>query len=284
MSLIPLGRQGAVVAIEKAYPIYHGNDACITLAVPGCVKDGLWKKRRLATMPFLHRLCLMPTRSGSVLVAASLAGRKNYQEDWECVGKVYAGRISSRSARVKLVPIFDGLSRNHGMHVANYLGRRTLFVSGMEGLFGLCPQSDPLKPWKQQHLLQHDVSDVAVFDFDGDGHAEFVTIEPFHGNRFALYQRNGDGLSRCLEIEGAFGHVVWAGIIRNRRCLILGNRGGRRDLRLLTFRGDGSLRYIERTLDEGGGPANIVVVQGRNRDLILSANHVRGEVCLYELT
>lgn len=283
MSLVPCSEEPlSVLAIEQSYPIYHFDNSRITLAVQGDPRLP-WEKQPVLSLPFLHRIAIFHSEGKRHLIAATFAEGKEFQEDWSRPGAVYAGRIPEvAGGSWRLDPVLEGISRHHGMSIADWEGRPTLFVSGREGLFALRPDEGASR-WPVRHLLRHDVSDMAVFDLDGDGNEEIATIEPFHGNRMVIYRTSNSGLKAVVEQEMTFGHVVWSGVIRGRRALILGNRAGRKDLRILRFRGDGSLDHETVVLDEGGGPANISVVHEPDRDLILCANHARGEVALYEI-
>jgi hypothetical protein len=42
-------------------------------------------------------------------------------------------------------------------------------------------------------------------------------------------------------------------------------------------------KIISETIDAGAGPANICVINGQDRDLILTANHESGEGAVYEV-
>jgi hypothetical protein len=283
MSIVPLkGRGGEVVAIERAYPIYNGVDTRITLVSPPKGGATLWEMEEIAAIPFLHRIGIISDGGPvAVLLAATMTGGKAHQDDWSQQGRIYAGAVPERGSPLVLSPILHGISRNHGMHVVRTHATQEVLVSGIEGLFSFARAGGN---WSSLRLLDHDVSDAAVFDLDGDGRDEVITIEPFHGNRYVIYRNSATGLRREVEIDGAFAHVVWAGFLRGQRCLVLGDRAARKELRLLTFRGDGTLDYETRVLDAGGGPANISVAHLGDRDLILCANHVRGEISLFELT
>jgi hypothetical protein len=283
MSIVPIpGGRGSVVAIERAYPIYHGDDSRISVLKPPTKATGLWSRREIAAVPFLHRLAMYRgPQSELTLVAATMVGGKANQDDWSQPGQILTGSIPRGRESLHLTPILKGLSRNHGLYLPGTSPEPTVLASGIEGLFAL---SRTPKGWLSRRLLNHDVSDVALFDIDGDGIDEVITIEPFHGDRFVIYRRSASGLRKELELPGAFGHVVWAGLLRGRRSLLLGDRAGRKELRLLTFRGDRTLKFESRVLDAGGGPANIAVVQTPGIDMILCANHARGDVSLFKLT
>lgn len=277
---------GRLLAIERAYPIYHFAQAAITLSQPSGGPGGLWTKQHLADLPYVHRIGVMAAGNTKLLVASTMCGRKQHQEDWSAAGAVYASVLPDMETVTTLSfqPIHEGLSRNHGMQIAPFQGVSTLFVSGMEGVYALNPvESDGVHGWQSRQMLARDVSDIALFDLDGDGREEMVTIEPFHGDTVGIYRQTDSDWVMVAQQSVNFGHVAWAGMMHGRRCLLLGSRGGRQDLRLLIFRGDGSLAFETLTLDENTGPANVAVVHEPDRVLILSANHVRGEVALYEI-
>jgi hypothetical protein len=283
MSIVPIpGGRGGVVAIERAYPIYHGDDARISILRPPKSGAGVWSRREIAAVPFLHRLAMFEgPGSGLTLVAATMVSGKANQDDWSKPGKIFAGKLPTNHGRIRLKPILEGISRNHGLNLQGPPRNPTVLVSGIEGLFSL---SQTPAGWVSKKLLNHDVSDVTLFDLDGDGMDEVVTIEPFHGNEFVIYRRSARGLRKEATISGAFSHVLWAGLLRGKRSLLLGDRSGRKELRLLTFKGNRTLAFKTQVLESGGGPANIVVVQSAKYDLILSANHARGDVSLFKLS
>lgn len=288
MGLVSLpGETGALLALEQCYPTYNFLNSRISLALPAKDPGGLWLKKPLAAIPYLHRVGVFPGKDALWVIASTLCGAKQTKDDWAVPGAVYAARFDANNEDTPLIftPILQNISRNHGMHIAPFRGRQTLFISGMEGLFALCPQrDDDHTRWDCKRLLAHDVSDACCFDFDGDGAEEIAAIEPFHGNRVVMYHVTPEGLLPFAQESVDYGHVLWGGFIRGRRCLLIGSRRGAKDLRLLVFRGDGTVAYDTLTLDQGAGPANVSVVSQDDRDFILCANHTCGETALYEIT
>ena len=77
-----------------------------------------------------------------------------------------------------------------------------------------------------------------------------------------------------------FLHAVWGGRLRGEPAFIGGSRGGNKELFLLRWRNG---KIVSEIIDSGAGPANICVINGKERDLILAANHESGEGAVYEV-
>jgi len=162
-------------------------------------------------------------------------------------------------------------------------GEEVVMVSGVEGLFSLKPRERPGLKWDCRRLLEREVSDMFVYDLDGDGCPEIVTIEPFHGDMLVVYKRFSNVWKSVYDTFVGFGHVVWAGRIRGRPAIIIGSRSGRKDLSILFP--DRRLKSMDRRiLDDNAEPVQITVVHTKDADLVLSANQEQSEIALYELT
>jgi hypothetical protein len=280
MSLVPLPHgDGEFLAIQEFFPIFQSEHAGIVYAEPR-VGGVPWTVRRVADLPFVHRIEAVDVGHGVYLIAASLCGGKAAVDDWSKPGTVYAAAIpGDRSERWTLEPILTGIGKNHGMHVTELQGRRVVLIAGQQGLFAIRLPAKEGDKFHSERLLDHEVSDVVAFDLDGDGQKELVTIEPFHGDRLCIYKNTPTGWRPGLAHRIAFGHALWAGTLRNRPAIVFGNRGGKKELAILNPSTGGC-----RVIDDGVGPAQVTVVHEPARDLILSANHGVGEVVLYEIT
>ncbi len=279
MSLVPVhDGSGRFLAIQQAWPIYHFEHARVVDVRPTDSTAHVWQSANVLDLPFAHRLALFE----GWVIGATMAGGKTAQEDWSSPGSVIAAPLPSEwGTPLRPKAICEGIRRNHGMTTARLDGLSRLFVSGIDGVFMLTapPQDDG--EWACRRLLNHDVSDMAVFDIDGDGEPELITIEPFHGDCLVFYKRVGGGCWRAVaRLAINFGHVVWAGSLNGRPALIVGNRGGNKAIVLMRPRRQGTLEMSIETLDTGTGPANIVVI---GSDTILSANHAAGEIALYRV-
>jgi len=286
MSLVPVPEhEGALIAIQEFFPIFRSENAGIVYVEVGKTITDPWHVKRVLDLPFAHRIAIVRVSKVFYLVAATLCGGKDFQDDWSKPGTVYVGPIPNNpSDKWLLKPILKGISKNHGMHVTTLNKRQVVMISGKEGLFMLQVPENLSSRWECERLLEHEVSDVYSFDLDNDGISEIVTIEPFHGNSLVVYKNMSKKWQPVFETSMDFGHVVWAGRILGESAIIGGFRGGSKELFLLCPKAPDLKDFSRRTLDEGVGPTQIAVVHKQECDLILSANHGQNEVTLYRLT
>jgi hypothetical protein len=181
-------------------------------------------------------------------------------------------------------PVMQGVSKNHGMHLAIIDGFPTMLIAGGEGLFGIRIPDHPEDEWTCETLIDHETSDVYIADIDMDGEMEFVTIEPFHGDTLAIYKRINGRLRMEFEMGVSFGHALWAGELLGAPAILVGNRGGEKDLFMLRPKSGNPLDMAYEVIDSGVAPAQISVVPGSDSALIVSANHGKGEVALYRVS
>jgi len=285
MSLIPVpGSNKTFLAIQKFFPIFQSEHAGLVYVRSDKLIGEPWRVTGIVDLPFAHRIEIVSLGSIRLVVVASLCGGKTLQDDWSQPGAVYAGPIpKDPSNSWFLEPVLEGISKNHGMHVASIDQRQVVMISGKEGLFTLSIPSKQESQWEYEQLLEHEVSDVYSYDIDGDNELEIITIEPFHGNRLVIYKRLSKKWRSVFETCLDFGHVVWAGEILDQPAVLGGCRAGSKELFLLRPK-FGNLSSMNReTLDSNIGPTQIAVIHKPGCDLILSANHGSGEVALYEL-
>jgi hypothetical protein len=289
MGFAPIpGRDDALLAITRFYPIFKAEAAGIDLYI---ARDGLaepWEGRRVIDLPFVHRMATVSTPVGDFLVAATVCGGKAFQDDWSRPGAVFACRIPADLAGVwEAEPVLEGIHRNHGMAVTTFAGVRSLLIAGTEGVIALslpgetAADGTPLPPWSRTHVLEHDVSEVAPFDFDGDGVAELAVIEPFHGNRFAVYKEGAAGWSRVYEAELAFGHGLSVGSLGGRPVAAVGNRAGSKDLVCFRVTGTAPLEMERIVVEPGAGTAGTTMITTDDGDGFVASNAELAEYALY---
>jgi len=286
MSLIPIQeRNSSFLAIQGFFPIFQAENTSIVYVQPPEVVSNPWKVKKVIDLPFVHRIDIVKVDGSPFLVASTLCGGKEFKDDWSKPGTVYAGQIPEASnTGWSIIPILEGVSKNHGLHVKKLQGRQVILVSGAEGVFMLQVPVEPGAPWNHKCLIDHEVSDIYVSDIDDDGDDEIITIEPFHGNQIVIYKVI-EGRWKPVRRESTnFGHVIWAGKILNESCIIGGGRAGEKELVLLYPQKDITLPMKHVIIDENVGPTSLVVVHKTNYDVICSANHGVGEVALYQLS
>ena len=289
MSLVPLQtRPSGLLAIQGFFPIFQAAAAGVVHALPPAAAGVEWAVRRVLELPFVHRIEAVYPGGLPHLVAATLCAGKDDVDDWSQPGAVYLVPVSWSLAAVwpRPRPLLTGIVKNHGMCVSRLDGTDVVLVSASEGVFRINVPDSAAGAWECSRLLEHEVSDMSIADIDGDGVAELVTIEPFHGDCLTVYRRHsvGGAWVRAASAALSFGHVVWAGSLGGAPALLGGSRAGDRDLVLFRVEsGARQWRLRPQVLDTGGGPTQVAVVQASGVDLVCSANHGAGEVVLYEL-
>jgi hypothetical protein len=242
---------------------------------------------KVIDLPFAHRIDLVHRGNNRFLIAATLAADKSEPSDWSRPGSLYASRVPRQKGEGwSLVPVLEGIHRNHGLLVARFMGRRSVLVSGTEGLFAADLDASG-GDWGFRQLMSQEISEIAVSDVDGDGTDELITIEPFHGNYVRLYKLVSGQWRKVWEAELDFGHCVVAGKINGAQSVLVSNRAGSRDLLLFQFSGNAAraaagiaepLRYV---VDPGAGAANMLVMNHNGTDGIFATNQAAGELVCY---
>ena len=239
---------------------------------------------KIIDLPFAHRIDFVNRGGTRFLIAATLAADKRDPADWSKPGTLYASRVPREPGeRWELAPVLEGIHRNHGLLTARFMGRRSVLVSGTEGLFAADLDAGGAD-WDFQQVLGQEVSEIAVFDVDGDGADELITIEPFHGNSIHIYKLVGSRWQLAWEAGLDFGHGLLAGMLNGVRSVLVSNRAGNRDLLLFEFAappGRGIPDPKRHVVDPGAGAANMLVVRHDGADHIFSTNQAAGEIVSY---
>lgn len=249
--------------------------------------DVTWSAAKIINLAFVHRIDFLDRGGTRFLLAATLATDKTDPADWSSPGSLYASRVPGGSGeRWELIPILEGIHRNHGLLVTRFMGRRSVLVSGTEGLFAADVETGNTE-WVFRQVLGDPISEIAVFDVDGDGSDELITIEPFHGNYLRIYRQVSNGWQKAWESELEFGHCLLAGLFDRVPSILVSNRAGSRDLLLYRFERPTKQKTqqlpqpIRIVIDAGVGAANMLVLSHEGADLIFAANQTAGEIVAY---
>jgi hypothetical protein len=247
-----------------------------------------WQCWRILDLPFAHRMDLVERGGNRWLVAASIAADKKDAADWSRAGTVYAAAVPSAPGGAwTLRPILEGIHRNHGYLSARLGGKRTLLISGQEGLFAAALDS-PGSDFVFRKIVEQEISEVAVCDLDGDGVDELITIEPFHGSRLRVYRSASGRWVPAWEAEIAFGHCLLAGTVNGTPSVLVSNRAGSKDLLLFQWgkgqpAGNGFPEPQRIVVDAGVAAANMLVLPQDGGDIIVSTNQGEGEIVRYKV-
>jgi hypothetical protein len=284
MNVVPVPGRRAVLGIQEFFPVFQSEGAGIVWAEPADDVREPWNVKRVLDLPFVHRIDAFESGGAVYLVAASLCGGKDFTDDWSRPGAVYVCKVpDDPNSEWSLQPVLEGVSKNHGLHVTGMNGRKGVLISGHEGMFAVQTPSFVGGEWTSDLLVEREISDINSCDLDGDGDQEIVTIEPFHGNRLAVYKNVEGNWASIFKWEIDFGHAIWAGTLHGQPSILVGNRGGDKELICLRVTNADPFEVAPVVLDSGVGPAQVTVVRDADRELILSANHGIGQVTVYEV-
>lgn len=283
------GNDAALFVITGLYPVFDGDGAGVHLfrAVNGF--DEPWRGDRVVDLPFLHRIVSIQTGAGPYLIAATVCGGKEYRDDWSQPGAVYACRIpDGLEGEWRLQTILPRMHRNHGLALGTIDGVASLLVSGEEGLVALAlpgttdVAGETVPPWRPTWLLDHSVSEMALCDLDGDGEAELAVIEPFHGNRLAVYKQR-DEWERIYDAELAYGHGLSAGIVAGEPVIVVGNRDGSTNLVCHRPVSHDPFRMEELVVDHEVSTTGTALVGTPHGEGILASNPAKKEYAFYRV-
>ncbi|MDR1374519.1 MAG: hypothetical protein LBJ24_06070, partial [Treponema sp.] len=223
-----------------------------------------------------------PVEDEIYVLAATLCGSKKDREDWSDPGQVYVGRLPRRPGDGLVFTSISGPHvKNHGYCRGSWEGENAGFITSEEGIFVVTPPKRKDGAWQMRQIQQRPIGDVAVCDIDGDGSDEVITIEPFHGDKFLVNKKQGGGYETVYRYPGEiqFAHAVVGCTIRGRPAVVGGIR--RKNCELFILQYSAEKGYELTVVEEGIGPSNAAVVSGRDRDLIISANHTCNEAAIY---
>jgi hypothetical protein len=280
---------GELFAVMECFVGYQFRSAGIYHIRAGAA--GLpWSATKIIRLPFAHRIDFIDKAGTRYLIAATLTSDKDDPADWSRPGSLYASRVpKDRTEGWELFPILEGIHRNHGLLFTRFMAKRTVLVSADEGLFAADVEA-PDTGWDFRQVLSVPVSEIAVYDIDGDGRDELITIEPFHGNCLCVYRQDPNRWQKVWEAELSYGHCLLAGLFHQAPSILISNRSGNRDLLLYRFEpsvSEGKSRFLSPSrlvIDEGAGAANMLVLGHEGGDLIFAANQAGGEIAVYTKT
>jgi hypothetical protein len=276
------GRDDAFLMITEFYPIFKSETAGINLfqAVDGLNEP--WRHKRILDLPFVHRICMVGNGTDNYLVAASVCGGKDFQDDWSRPGITYAAKVPDDiEGPWELMPVMEGIHRNHGMQVGRFAGQRCVFIAGDEGLFALQIPKPGSSEWKNTLIIEQPVSEVYPADLDQDGEDEIVVIEPFHGQAMSVFKNTQGVWTRIYTAQLAFGHGLWAGRLGGENVVIAGNRANDKNLACFKVTSTNPFTMEESVIDEGSGTTNMDVIDTPDGKALITSNPGREEYALY---
>ena len=274
MSFVPVpGHPELFYSIMGLFPPFVGADAGVFMHRRTATG---WETSKAMALPFAHRCDILDKDGKSYVFAASCSKFKENPADWSLSGELYVIPLDSDGLAGEPELVYNKIWRHHGMLKACIDGVETILFSGAEGIFYMVLSDSK---WSVKQFFDHEVSEFALIDLDGDGVDELVTIEPFHGNTLNVYDCQDGQWVKLYTDELWFGHGLSAGMFKGEPVFVVGNRRGPLTLNMYRRLADGS--FGRETLEEEAGPTQTLVFTADGVDYILSANQLKDEVALY---
>ena len=277
MNVIQIPGKEQLLAIVRFYPVFQSREAAVCLLEPASEDYMMpWNIRKVISLPFCHRIGIVENQNGVFVLGGQLCRDKDFQEDWSKPGALWMARVPDNPKEEwKLTKLFDGLTKNHGLFIEN---KSQVYICAENGVLHFdmshYQEGDAAIP---RILTTTPTSDIWIAEIAGQKYAG--VIEPFHGNTASVYRISEQGYERQSSFPIDFGHVVWLGELFGKASLIVGSRGGVKELEIIDL--ESGTRTV---LEAGVGPTQISVYQDGEQVKILSANHGSGEVTLYTLS
>lgn len=261
--------------IQKFFPVFDAREAEVVRFVK---RDGRWQSSVAANVPYAHRIALYEFSGEEHLLVCQLCGDKAFQNDWSVSGGVYTGKIDAETGTAVLRPVLRGLHKNHGLTDCREAGY--FLVSCAEGVFRLwIDREEP----QIERLLDRESSEAVLFDLDGDGRKELITVNGFHGNQINIWSPAPQFRHMC-SIPANFCHVLLVETIGGKPALISANRGGGKEICLhMPFKSHGELQFDTHLIDAGVGATQICALRQGGALRLFSANHDRDELAVYTI-
>jgi hypothetical protein len=279
MNMAQGNKDMAFWSIRCFFPVFRSENAEIVFTEK--TDSGEWQSHIMGRLPFVHRIALLHFGKECFLLASTLCGKKDFEQDWSHPGAVYISPVKNGEP-LQLKCIMEGLTKNHGLSFYRATSFNIPLISCHEGVFEILYHPDTGE-WKYNNIFDHESSEAVLYDIDNDGQKELITIEGFHGDEINIYKYNFNQWKKVYKINIAFGHVLWAGKINGHNCVLSGNRDGEKDISLY-FPLNNSLTQWDRIIiDEGVGPTQIEVFAGEKETKLFAANGSNCEVVVYTL-
>ena len=283
MSIIPIpNKEKEFLAVQEFYLKVSPSLAKIVWGKYDDEKG--WQIKDVLSLPYIHRFDIYEVEGANYFIGATIATSKKEKNDWSVPGRIYIGKLpDDPSQGIELKILKDGLYRNHGYWHGKENGKDVGYFGSDQGILKVTPPQKENGEWKTEFILEGQIGEIATADLDGDGIEEIMTIEPFHGNSIQIYKKEEDGYQKVWTYDNTidFAHTLVGTTLCGTPTFVAGVRREEAELFYVQYV-DGA--YKATVIEKGVGPANLCVVNEKDRDLIVSANHTANEAAVYVVT
>lgn len=274
MGIVQIPGKEEFLAIQKFYPVFQSEEAEIVWYYR---QDGEWRRKAVLQVPFVHRIEILKENGNLYLLICKLCQSKKYVDDWSTAGSVLVCSLSLEiRAAGELKLILDGIYKNHGLVKLSGSNDKALIAhdGGIDELL-----MDEKGEWKLHRVFYEACSDAVVPVYTEDGrYEEMGVITPFHGDKFRILRREGDGWREIFSLSDKFGHGIWGGMLNGKACYLVGYRSGSRGIYCVETDQD---KFAVTLVDTGAGNANLTVFRWKGKDYIGAANRESNFITIY---
>lgn len=283
MSIIPIpGKEREFIAVQEFY--LKVSPSLSKLVWGKYNENNEWEFKDVVALPYCHRFDIYQKDGVNYLIVATIAESKKDKNDWSKPGKIYAGILSDDPSQgVELEVLQDGLFRNHGYWHAKENGEDVGYFGSDQGILRVKPLGNG--EWEKTVILEGSIGEIATIDIDGDQEDEIMTIEPFHGDTIKIYKKIDGSYQEVYRYANKidFAHTLVGAKLAGKNTFLAGVR--REEAELFYVQYDQANDQFKTTvIEKGVGPANLCVVNEKDRDLIVAANHTKNEAAVYIVT
>lgn len=278
MSIIPIpGKEKEFIAVQEFY--LKVSPSLSKLVWGKYNEKNEWEIKDVLSLQYCHRFDIYNKDGINYLIVATIATEKQDKNDWSIPGRIYVGVLPENPSQgVELEILEDGLFRNHGYWHAKENGEDVGYFGSDQGILRVKPLGD--NKWEKEFILEGKIGEIATTDIDGDGEMEIMTIEPFHGDTIKIYKKVNGAYEEVYRYENKidFAHTLVGATLRGKNTFLAGVRREEAELFYVQYE-NGVFKTV--VVEKGVGPANLCVVNEKERDLIVAANHTKNEAAVY---